>query len=109
VNNMGNLKAFADIIIANNYKCKGFRIMEGQNGIFVAMPSKKNMKNDSYEDIFHPITSQGRTDLMELILNKYNEELGKQGTEPSQNQNVSSSAAENEDFSGEQTEDDIPF
>ena len=52
------------------------RIIEGENGLFIAMPSRKTSDGE-YRDIAHPINSEMRGRLQELILSKYEEELAK--------------------------------
>jgi len=69
VENMNNVKAFVDVVIAGHFVCKGFKVMDGQKGLWVSMPSRS--KGGQWEDIFHPITSEGRAKLFELILEKY--------------------------------------
>lgn len=94
--NASSLKAFATVIIANNYACKGFKVMDGQNGLWVSMPSKLN-KTGQWNDIFHPISAEGRTVLFEAILNKYNKEV--------ENNYNSTKKTENND----NTDEEIPF
>jgi len=76
VENMKNVKAFVDIVIAGNYVCKGFKIMDGQKGLWISMPSRPSKNAGQWEDIFHPITSEGRTKLFEFILEKFEETEG---------------------------------
>jgi len=69
VENMNNVKAFVDVVIAGNFVCKGFKVMDGQKGLWVSMPSRS--KGGQWEDIFHPITSEGRAKLFEMILDRF--------------------------------------
>lgn len=64
-----SIKAFASITLDNEFVVKEIKIVEGKNGLFVAMPSKK--VGDKYLDISHPITSQSRTTLIDTVLNEY--------------------------------------
>lgn len=64
------LKAFADIVINESFVVKGFRVIEGQNGLFVSMPSKARGDNQ-YDDIFFPITAEARQHLQKVILDEY--------------------------------------
>jgi stage V sporulation protein G len=46
------------------------KIIEGENGIFIAMPSRKT-KSGEYKDVAHPINTNFRTRLQEKILDEY--------------------------------------
>lgn len=50
------------------------KIIEGEKGMFIAMPSRKTAEGE-YKDIAHPIKSSTRELIQNLILQKYNEEL----------------------------------
>ena len=73
------LKAFANIVIDDAFIIKNIKIIEGKNGLFVAMPSQKN-KNGEYRDIAHPLNTDTRNEVEKLILEKYNETV-KAGSE----------------------------
>ena len=49
------------------------KIIEGANGLFIAMPSRKAAEGD-YKDIAHPIKTEMREQIAKLILEKYNSE-----------------------------------
>ena len=66
------LKAFANIVIDDAFIIKNIKIIEGKNGLFIAMPSQKN-KNGEYRDIAHPLKTETRIELEKLIIDKYNE------------------------------------
>ncbi len=68
------LKAFANVIIDDCFIIRNIKIIEGKNGLFIAMPSQRT-KNGEYRDIAHPINTEARTHLEDLILTKYNEVL----------------------------------
>lgn len=67
-----NLKAFVNITIDDSLAVKDLRIINGNNGLFVAMPSRKN-KDGEYRDIVHPINQEVRTMMEEEIIKAYNE------------------------------------
>ena len=69
-----NLKAFCDVCFAGQFVAKGFKIVDGKNGLFVSMPSQKN-KNDEYQDTIFPITKESREDLISKVLEAYNKKL----------------------------------
>ena len=77
--NEGNnkIKANANITIEECFVVKGIRIIEGSNGLFTAMPSKKGVNGD-YKDICFPITAEARQIINDEILRAYHEKLGKQ-------------------------------
>ena len=68
------LKAFANIVIDDAFIIKNIKIIEGKNGLFIAMPSQKN-KNGEYRDIAHPLNTDTRNDLEKMIIEKYHETL----------------------------------
>ena len=68
------LKAFANIVIDDAFIVKNIKIIEGKNGLFIAMPSQK-VKNGEYRDIAHPLNTDTRNSIEKLILDAYNEAL----------------------------------
>ena len=67
------LKAYVTITFDNCFVVRDLKVINGNNGLFVAMPSKKK-KDGSYKDIAHPIHSDFRNYLEKLVLEKYNDE-----------------------------------
>jgi stage V sporulation protein G len=68
------LKAFANIVIDDAFIVKNIKIIEGKNGLFIAMPSQKN-KSGEYRDIAHPLNTDTRNAIEKLMIDKYNEAL----------------------------------
>lgn len=68
-----NLKAFADVTFGGVFIVKGLRIVEGRNGLFVAMPSIKG-KDGKWYDRAYPLTKEFRDMLNELVLEAYEKE-----------------------------------
>ncbi len=66
----GKLKAVASIIIDNAFAVHDIKIIENNNEYFVSMPSRRTQEGD-YKDIAHPINSETRNMLSELILKEY--------------------------------------
>ncbi len=64
------LKAVATITIDNCFVIHDIKIIEGANGPFIAMPSRKTAEGD-YRDVAHPINSETRNMLIEEILHQY--------------------------------------
>jgi len=70
------LKAFASITLDDCFVIRGLKIIKGQTGTFVAMPSRKR-KDGDYQDIAHPINNSTRKWMEDIVLQKYEEEVGK--------------------------------
>lgn len=66
----GKLKAVASIIIEDSFAIHDIKIIENQNEYFVSMPSRKTQEGD-YKDIAHPINSETRKMVSDLILKEY--------------------------------------
>ena len=72
ISSNGKLKAVASITLDGEVVVHDIKIIEGEKGLFIAMPSRKAADGE-YRDIAHPISSETRTRLQELILEKYKE------------------------------------
>jgi stage V sporulation protein G len=68
------LKAFANIVFDDAFIVKNIKIIEGKNGLFIAMPSQKG-KNGEYRDIAHPLNTDTRNEIERLVLDAYKEAL----------------------------------
>ena len=73
----GKMKAVVSITIENEFVVHDIKVIEGEKGLFIAMPSRK-ASDGEYRDIAHPISSATREQLSTLILQKYQEELEKE-------------------------------
>ena len=60
------MKGIASVLIDDSFAVHDIRIIEGDNGLFIAMPSRKTATG-GYRDIAHPINPEGRTMLEEAI------------------------------------------
>lgn len=69
----GKMKAVVSITIENEFVVHDIKVIEGEKGLFIAMPSRKSGDGE-YRDIAHPINSETRENLQKLILEKYKEE-----------------------------------
>jgi stage V sporulation protein G len=76
------LKAFVSIIIDDCFVVSDIKIIQGNNGLFISMPSKKR-KNGTFRDIAHPLNSETRRDIEERVIAKYREVLAGAGEETS--------------------------
>lgn len=68
----GKMKAYVSITLDGSFAIHDIRVVEGQKGLFVAMPSKK-LPNGEFRDIAHPINAATRQMLQERILQAYAE------------------------------------
>lgn len=74
------MRGFASVTIDNQFAVHDIRILEGDNGLFLAMPSKQTAPGE-YRDIAHPINAEARKIFSDAILAEYERELQNQGTE----------------------------
>ena len=70
----GKMKAVASITIDDEFVVHDIKVIEGDKGLFIAMPSRK-ASDGEYKDIAHPIQSETRAKLQDLILTKYKTEI----------------------------------
>lgn len=70
----GKMKAVVSITIDEEFVVHDIKIIEGEKGLFIAMPSRKAADGE-YRDIAHPINSETRERIQKLILDKYQETL----------------------------------
>ena len=68
------LKAFVSIIIDDCFVVSDIKIINGSNGLFISMPSKKR-KNGTFRDIAHPLNNETRRKIEEKVLARYRETL----------------------------------
>ena len=66
----GKMKAVVSITIDNEFVVHDIKVIEGEKGLFIAMPSRKAADGD-YRDIAHPINSDTRNMIQTLILEQY--------------------------------------
>ena len=71
--NIERLKAYADITFDESFVVHGLKIIDGQNGLFVAMPSRR-MPNGEFKDIVHPIKPELRAEITKVVLEKFEHE-----------------------------------
>ena len=76
----GKLKAVASITIDIEFVVHDIKVIEGEKGLFIAMPSKKSADGE-YRDIAHPINSETRAKLEEIILQQYEQTSANAGEE----------------------------
>ena len=74
VDKEGKMKAVVSITIDDEFVVHDIKIIEGEKGLFIAMPSRKAADGE-YRDIAHPINSDTRDRIQKLILEKYQETM----------------------------------
>lgn len=73
VDGQNRLKAVASITIDGVFAVHELRIIEGKNGLFVAMPSRQ-ATDGTFRDIAHPINAETRKEIEDAVIAKFNEE-----------------------------------
>lgn len=65
-----NLKATASVTFDNAFVVHDIKVIEGREGLFIAMPSRK-VPNGTYRDVAHPINTEARADIEENVYKAY--------------------------------------
>ena len=79
----GKLNAVVSITIDDAFVVHDIKIIEGEKGLFIAMPSRK-ATDGKYRDIAHPINSETREKIQGIILQKYEQVLAEEPVEAEQ-------------------------
>ncbi len=66
----GKMKAVVSVTIDDEFVVHDIKVIDGEKGLFIAMPSRKTASGE-YRDIAHPINSQTRERMQEIILAEY--------------------------------------
>jgi stage V sporulation protein G len=74
INYEGRMKAVVSITFDDSFVVHDVKVVEGNNGLFVAMPSRK-MPDGEYRDIAHPISSDAREVIQSAVLKAYEEAI----------------------------------
>lgn len=77
VTEKGDMKAVVSVTIDNAFVVHDIKVINGENGLFIAMPSRKTATG-TYRDTAHPINSETRNMMAKIIIEKYQEELEKE-------------------------------
>ncbi len=72
INSEGKMKAIVSVTFEDCFVVHDIKIIEGQNGLFIAMPSRK-MPDGEFKDIAHPINSETRNLVAEAVFKAYEE------------------------------------
>ena len=74
----GKMKAVVSVTLDDEFVVHDIKVIEGENGLFIAMPSKK-ASDGEYRDIAHPINSTTRDAMQKQILESYEKALMEEG------------------------------
>jgi len=74
LNQEGKMRAIVSVTLNDQFVVHDVRVIEGTNGYFVAMPSKRT-PNGEFKDIAHPINTEARQEIQQAILEAYFKEL----------------------------------
>lgn len=72
INQEGKMKAIVSVTLNEAFVVHDVKVVEGQSGLFVAMPSKR-MPDGEFKDIAHPISQEARRIIQEAVLYAYDE------------------------------------
>jgi len=78
-------RAIASVILDNCFAVHGLRVMEGQHGHFVSMPSRKGT-DGKYYDVAHPITAEASQEIRGAVLVEYDRLLRERQEQPEPDQ-----------------------
>lgn len=70
----GKMKAVVSITLDEEFVIHDIKVIEGEKGLFIAMPSKKGLDGE-YRDVAHPINTQIRERIQNAIMEGYNKAL----------------------------------
>lgn len=80
INDEGKMKAVVSITFDDEFVVHDIKIIDGQNGLFIAMPSRKMGEGD-FKDIAHPLKSETRNRIKEAIFVEYEKVLAEREAE----------------------------
>ena len=74
------MRAVVSVTFDNEFVVHDIKVIEGDKGLFIAMPSKKATDGE-YRDIAHPINSETRDKLQQVILERFEQTMAEEETE----------------------------
>lgn len=74
LNQEGRMRAIVSVTLDEQFVVHDIRVIEGNSGLFVAMPSKRT-PNGEFRDIAHPINTEARQRIQQSVLEAYYREL----------------------------------
>ncbi len=72
----GKMRAIVSITLEDKFVIHDVRVIDGSNGLFVAMPSKRS-PNGEFRDIAHPISAEAREIVQQAVIGAYEEAVEK--------------------------------
>jgi stage V sporulation protein G len=89
IRNDEKLKAFVSITLNDSFVIRGLKIIHGNSGLFVAMPSRKR-PDGQHQDLAHPINDVTRKYLTEIVMAEYEREKARPGahSQPDRSESV---------------------
>ena len=116
--NWGKVRAFFDLVTQDGFTIKGFKLIEGINGLFVSMPSQKG-NDDEYYDTIWIDSKQLREELTSIVISEYNNSSSTENIQPVpepevvgnniKDQNKETAPPKEDVASPAFSDDDIPF
>ena len=88
--NEPKLKAFASITFDDCFVIRGLKIISGAEGYFVSMPSRRR-RNGTFQDLAHPINNDMRKKIEDSVLDAFETELNRLGSDAFATASVSDS------------------
>lgn len=70
-NSTNNVKAMANITFDDIFVVTGIRVVQGQNGLFISMPSRKTASGE-YKDVCFPLSGDFRKEITDIVVEAYN-------------------------------------
>lgn len=68
----GRLKAYATVVFDNSFIIRDLKIIEGNKGLFVSMPSRKR-KDGTFRDIVHPLNAETRQMIEDRVIKEFDQ------------------------------------
>ena len=81
LNGDGKMKEIVSITFDDEFVVHDIKVIEGQNGLFIAMPSRR-MGDGDFRDIAHPLISETRNKIKDAVLDAYEKALAEQENLP---------------------------
>ncbi|HKL57748.1 MAG TPA: septation regulator SpoVG [Sphaerochaeta sp.] len=75
VTQAGKLKAYVTVTFDNQFVVHNIKVIEGREGDFIAMPSRQ-LANGEFKDVAHPICSEFRDHLQQVVMEAYVSDVG---------------------------------
>ncbi len=83
VNQAGKLKAYVTVTFDNQFVVHNIKVIEGREGDFIAMPSRQ-LANGEFKDVAHPICSEFREHLQQVVMEAYVSDVEEETKTPSE-------------------------